>query len=186
MQAEDYHDTVRPGLIAMLPRLKRFADVLVGARDEGKSLLGRALRCMLAEQHRYQRGTALDVWAFGEVYRHWLHELRDHADPVARAKIDDARFGELFYPEGDGYFDAPVIAFLGALPPQQRLTLLLVYGEGFEHEDAARILDVSPETIAARLVRISASLADRLSARAPAPAAAIVETLYPEGLRGSP
>ncbi|WP_425283348.1 RNA polymerase sigma factor [Methyloceanibacter marginalis] len=73
------------------------------------------------------------------------------------------------------------MAFLGALPPQQRLTLLLVYGEGFEHEDAARILDVSPETIAARLVRISASLADRLSARAPASAAAIVETLYPEG-----
>ena len=93
VQAEDYHDTVRPGLIAMLPRLKRFADVLVGARDEGKSLLGRALRRLLAEQHRYQRGTAIDVWAFGEVYRHWLHELRDQADPVARAKIDDARFG---------------------------------------------------------------------------------------------
>ena len=186
MQAEDFHDSVRPGLIAMLPRLKRFADVLVGARDEGKGLLGRALQFMLAEQHRYQRGTVLDVWAFGEVYRQWLHELREQKDPVGRAKIDDARFGELFYPEGDGYFDAPVIAYLGALPPQQRLTLLLVYGEGFEHEDAARILDVAPDTVAARLVRISAALADRLSARPPAQAAAIVETLYPEGLRGSP
>lgn len=186
MQAEYFHDSVRPGLIAMLPRLKRFADVLAGARDEGKGLLGRALRFMLAEQHRYQRGTALDVWAFGEVYRQWRHEMREHDDPVARVKIDDARFGALFYPEGDGYFDAPVIAFLGAMPPQQRLTLLLVYGEGFEHDDAARILDVSPETIAARLVRISAALADRLSARPPAQAAAIVETLYPEGLRGSP
>jgi RNA polymerase sigma-70 factor, ECF subfamily len=186
VQAEDFHDSVRPGLIAMLPRLKRFADVLVGARDEGGGLLGRALRFMLAEQHRYQRGTALDVWAFADVYRQWLHELGEHAAPVAQAKVDDARFGELFYPEGDGYFDAPVIAFLGALPPQQRLTLLLVYGEGFEHEDAARILDVPPETIAARLVRISAALADRLSARPPAQAAAIVETLYPEGLRGSP
>jgi RNA polymerase sigma-70 factor (ECF subfamily) len=159
--------------------------VLVGAHDEGNGLLGRALQFMLAEQHRYQRGTAIDVWAFSEVYRQWLHDLRDHDDPVAQAKIDDARFGELFYPEGDGYFDAPVIAFLGGLPPQQRLTLLLVYGEGFEHEDAARILDVPPETIAARLVRISAALADRLSARPPAQAAAIVETLYPEGLRAS-
>jgi RNA polymerase sigma-70 factor, ECF subfamily len=170
----------------MLPRLKRFADVIVGARDEGGGLLGRALQFMLAEQHRYQRGTALDVWAFADVYRQWLHEMREYDEPMAQAKVDDARFGELFYPEGDGYFDAPVIAFLGALPPQQRLTLLLVYGEGFEHEDAARILDVPPETIAARLVRISAALADRLSARPPAQAAAIVETLYPEGLRGSP
>ena len=169
----------------MLPRLKRFADVLIGARDEGTGLLGRALQSMLAEQHRYQRGTALNVWAFGEIYREWLHALRGYDDPVGRAKIDDARFGELFYPEGDGYFDGPVIAFLGGLPAQQRLTLLLVYGEGFDHEDAGRILDVLPETVAARLVRISAALADRLSARPPAQAAAIVETLYPEGLRGS-
>jgi RNA polymerase sigma-70 factor, ECF subfamily len=186
VQAEDFHDSVRPGLVAILPRLKRFADVLAGARDEGKGLLGRALQFMLAEQHRYQRGTALDVWAFGEIYGQWRHELGEHDAPLARAKIDDTRFGELFYPEGESYFDAPVIGFLGALPPQQRLTLLLVYGEGLEHEDAARILDVSPETIGARLIRISAALADRLSERPPAQAAAIVETLYPEGLRGSP
>lgn len=186
MQAEDYHHSVRPGLIAMLPRLKRFADVLVGERGEGTSLLGRALQVMLAEQHRYQRGTALDVWAFGEIYQRWLEELRGHANPVAQAKIDDAGFADLFYPEVEGYFDAPIIGFLGNLPAQQRLTLLLVYGEGFDHEDAGHVLDIDPGIIAARLVRISAALADRLSARPLAPAAAVVETLYPEGLRGSP
>jgi len=165
----------------MLPRLKRFADVLAGARGKGKGLLGHALRSMLAEQYRYQRGSALDVWAFGEVYHQWLQELRDHADPVAQAKIDDDRFCELFNREEGGYFDVPVVHFLGALPPQQRLTLLLVYGEGFEHEDAASILDVPADTIAARLVRMSAALADRISARAPVQAATTVETLYPKG-----
>ncbi len=170
----------------MLPRLKRFADVLAGGRDDGTALLRRALQFMLAEQHRYQRGTALDVWAFGEIYRQWLDEMRGHANPVARARIDGARFGELFDLEGEGYLDAPVVAFLGTLPAQQRLTVLLVYGEGFDHEDAGRILDVAPDTIAARLVRLSAALANRLTARPPAPAAVIVESLYPEGLRGSP
>lgn len=184
MQAEDYHHSLRPGLVAMLPRLKRFADVLVGERGEGTSLLGRALQSMLAEQHRYQRGTALDVWAFGEIYRRWLQELRGHANPVAQAKIDDVRFGDLFYPEVDDYFDAPIISFLCNLPAQQRLTLLLVYGEGFDQEDAGRVLDIDPDIIAARLVRISASLADRLSAQPPVPAAATIETLHPEGLRG--
>lgn len=184
MQAEDFHDSVRPGLIAMLPRLMRFADVLVGARDEGAGLLSRALQLMLAEQHRYQRGTSLDVWAFAEIYRYWLSELRDHAEPVAQARIDETRFGELFYAKGDDYVDAPVVAFLGSLSAPQRLTVLLVYGEGFEYEDASRILDVPPETIAARLIRISAVLADRLNAGSPAQAAATVETLYPEGLRG--
>jgi DNA-directed RNA polymerase specialized sigma24 family protein len=184
VQAEDYQHSVRPGLVAVLPRLMRFADVLVGERGEGTGLLSRALHCMLAEQYRYQVGTALDVWAFGEIYRTWLHELRGHPNPVAQAKIADAGFEDLFYQEIDGYLDTPVVGFLSGLPAQQRLTLLLVYGEGFDHEDAGRVLDVGTDIIAARLVRVSAALADRLSARPPAPAAAIVETLYPEGLRG--
>ncbi len=70
-------------------------------------------------------------------------------------------------------------SFLRSLPPQQRLTLLLVYGERFDYIDAGRVLDVPSETIGARLVRISASLADRLSADEPAPASATVATLYP-------
>ncbi|MEM7191514.1 MAG: hypothetical protein AAF405_01380 [Pseudomonadota bacterium] len=186
MQADDRYDSVRPGLIAMLPRLKRFADVLGGGRDEGRGLLQRSLLYMLSEQHLYQRGTALDVWAFSEVYRQWRHELSGHTDPMAQAKVDDVHFGSLFDVEEAGYRDEPIIAFLVGLPPQQRLTLLLVYGEGFEHEDAARILDVAPDIIAARLIRMSTSLADQLSERPMAKAAAIVETLYPEGHRASP
>ena len=34
MQAEEFHDSIRPGLIAMLPRLKRFADQQVGEAPE--------------------------------------------------------------------------------------------------------------------------------------------------------
>jgi len=185
VQATDHYDSVRPGLVAMLPRLKRFADVLAADRAAGRSLLARALQYMLAQQYLYQRGTALDVWAYSELYRQWRHELSSQSEPIAQARVDDKRFGALFHIDEDNYLDAPVIAFLGGLPPQQRLTLLLVYGDGFEHEDAARILDVTPETIAARLVRMSAALTDRLSARPPAQAAAIVETLYPEGLQAS-
>ncbi len=67
VQAEDFYGSVRPGLVAMLPRLKRFADVLAEVPGEGKALLGRALGSMLAEQHRYQRGSALDVWVDSSV-----------------------------------------------------------------------------------------------------------------------
>jgi hypothetical protein len=143
VQAEEFHDSIRPGLIAMLPRLKRFADLLVGGREDGTALLRRALQMMLAEEHRYQRGTALDRWAFAEIY--------DHGKPL----------------------DVFTTSFLRSLPPPQRLTLLLVYAERFDHIDAGRVLDVSAETIGARLVRISASLADRLSEREPRPPSAV-------------
>ena len=58
MQAEEFQHSIRPGLVIMLPRLMRFADLLVGAREEGTALLRRALQRMLAEEYRYQRGVA--------------------------------------------------------------------------------------------------------------------------------
>ena len=161
MQAEDFQDSIRAGLVAMLPRLKRFSDLLTGDRREGSARLGRARSRMLAEQHRYQRSTALDRWAFAEIYRQWLDELRDRADPQSRN--DGAGFAALF---GDASADAFTIGFLRSLPPQQRLTLLLVYAERFDHVDASRVLDVPSETISTRLVRITAALADLLSAAA--------------------
>jgi RNA polymerase sigma-70 factor (ECF subfamily) len=160
VQAEEFHDSIRPGLIAMLPRLKRFADLLVGERSEATALLRRALQLMLAEQHRYQRGQALDSWAFAEIYQQWLFELGDYADPLTETKIDDASFAELFGDESD----ALTTDFLASLPVQQRLTLLLVYGERFDYAETGHVLDVSAGTIAHRLIRVSASFADRLSA----------------------
>lgn len=179
MQAETQHESVRHGLIAMLPRLKGFADVLVGDKRQGRALLRRALKRMLADQHRYQRGTPLDRFAFAEIYRLWLGQLRDHADPLRQAKPSGADFERLLRRGGAPDFDAETASFLGALPPQQRSTLLLVYGEGFAHEDAGLVLDTGPDTIQARLIRACASLADRLGVSSPAPASATVEALYP-------
>jgi DNA-directed RNA polymerase specialized sigma24 family protein len=160
VRAADFHDSIRPGLMAMLPRLKRFADLVVSERSEATALLRRALQLMLAEQHRYQRGQALDSWAFGEIYQRWLAELGDYADPIIHTKIDDVGFAELLGDESD----ALTTDFLASLPAQQRLTLLLVYGERFDYAEAGRVLDISADMIAARVVGISASFADRLSA----------------------
>lgn len=149
----------------MLPRLKRFADLLTGDAAEGGSLLRRALWRMLAEEHLYPRGSALDRWAFAEIYREWLKDLREHPHPVALDE-EDAGFAELFGMTAES--DPDIVDFLRALPPPQRLTLLLVYGERFDHIDAGRVLDTAPDTVATRLVRITAALADHLGARAAA------------------
>jgi len=179
VQAETQHESVRHGLIALLPRLKRFTDVLVGDKRQGRALLRRALKRMLADQHRYQRGTPLDRFAFAAIYRLWLSQPRDHADPVRQAKTGGADFERLLGRDDAPDFDAVTTSFLGSLPPQQRSTLLLVYGEGFGHEDAGLVLDTGPDTIRARLIRACASLADRLGSPSRAPATATVEALDP-------
>lgn len=180
MQASTHRDSVRHDLIVMLPRLKRFADVLTGEKKEGKALLRRALLHMLNEHHRYQRGTSFDRWAFAEIYALWLSELRHHAEPLRQGKASEENFERLFHKDGDEEFDQLTVNFLGQLPPQQRSTLLLVYGEGFDYEDAARVLDSNAGTIEARLIRASASLADRLSSgpRASAEESGVIETLH--------
>ena len=166
MQAEDFYESIRTGLISMLPRLMRFADLLAGDRRAGGRLLGRALRRMLAEEHRYQRGTALDGWAFAEIYRLWLEERRDHAGPASEPETSDARFGALFRNARGHPFDAVTASFLKSLPPPQRLTLLLLLAERFDPIAAGRVLDVSAETVSTRLVRIAGAFADHLSTRA--------------------
>jgi DNA-directed RNA polymerase specialized sigma24 family protein len=145
----------------MLPRLKRFADLLAGDASEGTPLLRRALLHMLAEEHLYQRSTALDCFAFAEIYREWLKELREHPHPVALGE-EDAGFARLFGAVAEA--DPDIVGFLRVLSPPQRLTLLLVYGERFDHIDAARVLDAAPDTVAARLVRLTAALAGHLGA----------------------
>ena len=99
---------------------------------------------------------------------------------MGQAKTDDASFAALFGQDQGDEFDAFTASFLRSLPPQQRLTLLLGYGERFDTIDAGRVLDVPSETIGTRLVRITASLADRLSVNEHAPGSATVATLYPE------
>jgi len=180
VQAEDYQDSIKPGLVAMLPRLKRFADLLAGSKLAGIALLRRALKRMLAEQHRYQRSMPLDRFAFAELYRQWFEELA--AEGGAAREVEDAAqtFAGLF-PRKEGQdFDPLMAAYLHSLPPQHRATLLLVYGEGFDDIDAGRVLDVAPETIDLRLVRLSASLADCLSGRGQTRARANLARLYAE------
>lgn len=159
VQAEDFHDSIRPGLIALLPRLKRFADVLVGERAEATALLRRALNAMLAEQHRYRRDRALDAFAFGELYRAWRAE-RAGEDPSAQEATGASNLAALLGDDADW----ETADFLAGLPAEHRLLLLLVYGEGFDYAQAGRVLDMSADMVAARLVRICGAFADRLSA----------------------
>jgi RNA polymerase sigma-70 factor (ECF subfamily) len=107
---------------------------------------------------------------------------------LRQAKSSEEDFDRIFPKDRGADFDAFTATFLGQLPPQQRSTLLLVYGEGFDYEGAAKVLDSDADTIQARLIRASASLADRLSSGSPAPtnASATVETLYPAEATGIP
>lgn len=180
-------ESVREELIAMLPRLRRFAAVLAGTRPQRDDLLRDACLRMMEEQHRYPLGTDFDRWAYAEIYRLWLERLRAGSQPPTHGPGGEADFA---YPGSEPEFgldDAEATAFLASLTPQQRCALLLVHGEHFSYEDSAKVLDTSVQTVVARVTRASVQLADRMSEEPEgARSTASTERLRPEGVEEKP
>jgi RNA polymerase sigma-70 factor (ECF subfamily) len=118
-------------------------DRMDGARQDAY------LRAYLALP-RLRRDADVGTWLYRIVYNACIDELRrDEGRPGPDDGTD----------AGVGGADATVRA-LAALPIDQRVTVVLVDGEGFDDVDAARILGVSPGTVASRLSRARAAMRD--------------------------
>ncbi len=163
VQRQRIRESIRHRLISLLPRLRRFAGVLAGNREARDALLLTACRHMLAEQHRYQRGLALDIWAFSQLYSLWLKSLRRHGEPMTQGRGDETLFLTAFWGAEESEDEsAALAAALASLPPQQRAALVLMDGEGFSYEEAAEILDSSPQTVMERVARGLGALIERM------------------------
>ena len=181
VQRQRVGESIRHRLISLLPRLRRFATVLAGNGEARDALLRAACQRMLDEEHRYQRGLALDIWALSQLHSLWLGSLREHVEPMMQGRGDESLF-RIAFRSAEGTEDemAETAAVLATLPPQQRAALLLIDGEGFSYEEAARILDTPRETVVERVARALAALIERMGpAIGESASAADVQTLFP-------
>jgi RNA polymerase sigma-70 factor (ECF subfamily) len=67
---------VQAELVALLPRLRRFARGLAGAPDQADDLVQAACERAIARIHQWTPGTRLDSWMFRIVQTIWLDEKR--------------------------------------------------------------------------------------------------------------
>ena len=63
-------------LIAVLPRLRRFARGLSGSVSDADDLVHAACERALARQHQFQEGTRFDSWMFRIVQTIWIDQVR--------------------------------------------------------------------------------------------------------------
>jgi RNA polymerase sigma-70 factor (ECF subfamily) len=145
--------TVREGLGALLPRLRRFARVIAGDVNDADDLVQIALERALTRAGQWRPEQRLDGWVFGIVRNAWIDEQR------ARG-----RRGRLFAPEGAGaevgvssleqHADALAVqAAMQQLPEDQRSAIALVLVEGLSYREAAEALHVPIGTLTSRLAR---------------------------------
>jgi len=147
------HAGVRNGLSELLPRLWRFCHVLTGDRSTADDLAQSACLRALERAGQFQPGTRLDQWVFRIAQSVWFNQRR--AEKVRRGfGIVPAEEAGLATGAADAeanIYLAQVLSSVMGLPEAQRVTVLLVYVEGFSYQEAADMLDIPIGTVMSRL-----------------------------------
>jgi RNA polymerase sigma-70 factor, ECF subfamily len=144
---------IRDQLVALLPRLRRFARTLTRNVHDADDLVQVAVERALLRLDQFRPGTRLDSWMFGIIKNAWIDETR------SRRRRD-----KVLAPEelGEQVADAAseahihrlsVEAAMDRLPEEQRLAVALVLVEGLAYKEAAEVLEVPIGTVTSRLAR---------------------------------
>jgi RNA polymerase sigma-70 factor, ECF subfamily len=153
-------------LIAVLPRLRRFARGLTGSAVEADDLVQAACERALARHHQFQEGTRFDSWMFRIVQTIWIDQIRSRDVRKEDGEIVEERLGS---DEAVRRVEArlaldEVRRAVDRLPPDQRTVLLLVTVDGLSYKEAAEVVSVPVGTIMSRLARARIALQLQLEA----------------------
>ena len=143
-------------MLALVPRLRRFAMSLSRNEPDGDDLCQATLERALKARNSWQLGTRLDSWTMTIMRNIWIDEGRAR---TRRAEtFVPAEAGEHVGDAGDRRIETAVELgqvdrALATLPDEQREAIALVLIEGFAYREAAEILDIPIGTLSSRLVR---------------------------------
>lgn len=160
-------ETTRQALIALIPRLRRFARVLTGSVADADDVVQASLEKAMANLNQYQQGTRLDAWVFRIARNHWVDDRRR-----AHNRMGHDDIGEMIDLAGDDGLavveanaEARMVrAAVDSLPPDQRDVVALVMLEELSYREAADMLGLPIGTVMSRLSRAKAALAKRITA----------------------
>lgn len=159
------HDDLRAGLLAVLPKLRRFAMSLTGAAADADDLVQNACERVLRRGEQLRDHTRVDAWMYGIMRNIWVDEIRgrrvrrhEHLDSVPEIVGEDGAAtaeGRLSLGE--------VRRALARLPEEQRTILVLVCVDGLSYRETADILGIPVGTVMSRLSRGRQALNDLLN-----------------------
>nr|WP_256386296.1 RNA polymerase sigma factor [Kiloniella sp. EL199] len=142
----------------------RYCLVLTRNRDSANDLAQAACERALEKADRFETGTHLDRWIFRIAQRIWLNELRSQA--VRRGgglvSVNDIDLPDTKADTETNIYASQVLKEVYLLPEAQRVTVLLVYVEGFSYKDAAEVLDIPIGTVMSRLAAARGRIAQRM------------------------
>ena len=143
-------------------RLRALASRLLGGnRDQMDDALQDAYVRAYQALPAFRRDADVGTWLYRITYNTCIDHIRRAQRRPHPVDTGDARWDAQLPVRGPeaGVAAADVAQrALAALPPDQRATVLLVDGEGFDNQTAASILGVAVGTVASRLSRARAEV----------------------------
>ena len=164
MNTNETPQNIHEQIVALLPRLRRFARNLTRDPHDADDVVQIAVERALLRLDQWRRDARLDGWLFKIVKNAWTDEMRSRG-----------RRGKIFMPqeageqigvnpqESDDELSA-VHSAMAQLPEDQRVAVSLVLVEGLSYKAAAEVLDIPIGTLTSRLARGREALQARLGA----------------------
>jgi RNA polymerase sigma-70 factor (ECF subfamily) len=149
-------DAFSRDLVALLPRLRRFARSLTRDMADADDLLQVAVERGLARRETWRPNTNLTSWMFTIMKNAWIDETRakQRRGRMDGAEADADRVVDPQAPDLDARLAAGAIErAMQALPDDQRIAVSLVLVEGLSYREAAEVLEAPIGTLTSRLVR---------------------------------
>jgi len=152
----DQSSSFEDQLMALLPRLRRFAHGLSRNSADADDLTQATIERALRSRDQWQVGTRLDSWSYRIMRNLWI----DTARSQSRRAVHEA-------PEEEGLavgqdprdaMEAAVdlrriMSAMSRLPDEQREIVALILVEGFGYREVSEMLGLPIGTVSSRLVR---------------------------------
>lgn len=153
MNTSETSQNVHEQIVALLPRLRRFARNLTRNPHDADDVVQIAVERALTRLDQWRSDARLDSWMFKIVRNAWIDELRSRGrrDKVFTAAEAGDNIGADSMARETELLS--VQAAMARLPEDQREAVSLVLVEGLPYREAAEVLDVPIGTLTSRLAR---------------------------------
>ncbi len=159
-------DGFQRDLVALLPRLRRFARALTGSISDADDLVQATVERALARRSQWRAETSLSSWMFTIMRNAWIDEARTRSRRGPHTELD-AVFDLSDASSVDPVARVSVEQAMARLPAEQREAVALVLVEGLSYAEAARVIGAPEGTLTSRLVRGRLALAAELNGLQP-------------------
>lgn len=156
---------MKQDLIALLPRLRRFALILTRSVADADDLVQEACMRALSRQSQWDPAQPLDRWVFRILRNLWIDEARKRQVRLGRGHVTAEDTSELISEEtGEARLAVRELhQRIADLPDDLSVVILTVSVEGYSYAEAAELLGIPVGTVMSRLHRARKQLAREIA-----------------------